>query len=113
MMQGGPQAVSNKDSTPWRTVLTQRMKDKFMQLFGTSWVMPLDMLMEYTYQENVSIRISLTQNYEDLHKNYIQIEFSQELEDYFKELSNQSFSNITPGQKEHAEKTLNKLFNDP
>ena len=113
MMQGGPQVVSNKDSTPWRTVLTQRMKDKFMQLFGTSWVMPLDMLMEYTYQDNVSIRISLTQKYEDLHKNYIQIEFSQELEDYFKELSNQSFSNITPGQKEHAEKTLNKLFNDP
>ena len=43
MMQGGPGAVSDKDSASWRMVLTQRMKDKFMQLFGTSWVMPLDL----------------------------------------------------------------------
>lgn len=113
IMQGGPQAVSSKDSTPWRTVLTQRMKDKFMQLFGTSWVMPLDMKMEYVYQENVFIRISLIASYDDVYKNYIQIEFSQELEDYFKELSNQQFFNITPGQKDHVEKTLNRLFNDP
>lgn len=113
MMQGGPQVVPSKDTTPWRTALTQRMKEKFMQLFGTSWVMPLDMRMEYIYQENVFIRISLIENYEDIYKNYIQIDFSQELEDYFEELNNQKFFNITPGQKEHVEKTLNRLFNDP
>lgn len=113
MMQGGPQAVSNKDTTIWQTVLTQRMKDKFMQLFGTSWVMPLDMEMEYTYQTNVSIRISLTQNYEEPYKNYIQVEFSQDIKDYLEDLSYRSFSNITPGQKEHEETGLNKLFDDP
>lgn len=113
MMQGGPQVVPSKDTTPWRTALTQRMKEKFMQLFGTSWIMPLDMRMEYIYQENVFIRISLIENYEDIYKNYIQIDFSQELEDYFEELNNQKFFNITPGQKEHVEKTLNRLFNDP
>ncbi len=27
--------------------------------------MPLDMKMEYTYKKNVSIRVSLTENYDD------------------------------------------------
>ena len=42
IMQGGPQAVSGKDSATWQYVMTQRMKDKFLQLFGTSWIMPDD-----------------------------------------------------------------------
>ena len=113
MMQGGPGAVSDKGSASWRMVLTQRMKDKFMQLFGTSWVMPLDMEMKYLYKKNVSIRVSLNENPNDFHKNYIKIEFSGEIEDYFTELSQQNFSNITPGQREHAEHQLNQWFNDP
>lgn len=113
IMQGGPQAVSDKDTASWRTVLTQRMKDKFMQLFGTSWVMPLDMEMEYTYKKNVSIRVSLTENLDDPAKNYIKIEFSDNVEDYFADLSQQNFSNISPGQRDHAEQQLNQWFNDP
>lgn len=48
IMQGGPQAVSDRDDASWSMVLEQRLKNKFLQLFGTSWVMPLDMKMEYT-----------------------------------------------------------------
>lgn len=113
IMQGGPQAVSDRDAASWRIVLTQRLKDKFMQLFGTSWVMPLDMEMEYTYKKNVSIRVSLTENFDDPLKNYIKIEFSGEVEDYLAELSRQNFSNISPGQRDHAEQQLNQWFNDP
>ena len=76
IMQGGPQAVSDRDDASWSMVLEQRLKNKFLQLFGTSWVMPLDMKMEYTYKKNVSIRVSLTENYDDPLKNYIEIEFS-------------------------------------
>lgn len=85
---------------PGSMVLTQRLKDKFLQLFGTTWVMPLDMEMEYTYKENVSIRVSLTENFDDPLKNYIKIEFSGDVEEYFAELSRQNFSNISPGQRD-------------
>ena len=59
MMQGGPNAVTGDKASTWSTVLKQRMKDKFLQLFGTSWVMPSDMRMEYQYSKDVSITVSL------------------------------------------------------
>ena len=113
IMQGGPQAVSDKNIASWRVILTQRMKEKFMQLFGTSWVMPQDMEMKYTYKKNVFIRVFLTENPDDPLKNYIKIEFSDDVEDYLADLSQQNFSNITPGQRAHAEQQLNQWFNDP
>ena len=122
IMQGGPQAVSDRDAASWRMVLTQRLKDKFLQLFGTSWVITLDTEMEYTYKKNVSIRVSLTENFDDPLKNYIKgdplknyikIEFSGDVEEYFAELSRQNFSNISPGQRDHAEQQLSQWFNDP
>ena len=113
VMQGGPQAVSDRNVASWRTVLTQRLKDKFLQLFGTSWIMPLDMEMKYTYKKNVSIRVSLTENYDEPLKNYIQIEFSSEVEDYLADLGQRNFSNISSGQRKHVEQQLSQWFNDP
>lgn len=113
IMQGGPQAVSGKDNASWHMVLTQRMKDKFMQLFGASWNMPIDMEMEYTYKKNTSIRVFLTENHDSPRKNYINIEFSNDVEDHLTDLSRQNFANISPRQREYAEQQLNQWFNDP
>lgn len=113
MMQGGPQAVSGKNSTTWQYVITQRLKDKFLQLFGSSWAMLNDMEMLYTYKRRVSLRVFLQENPDDPSKNYINIEFSQEVLDYFSELELHSFSNITAGQIAHEETELNKFLNDP
>ena len=113
MMQGGPQLIAGKSSATWQYVMMQRMKDKFMQLFGTSWIMPNDMEMLYTYKRGVYIRISLQENLDDFSKNYIKVEFSNEIIGYFDELQMHSFSNITSGQLMHEEAELNKFFNDP
>ena len=80
MMQGGPKAVTGGISSVWHTVLKQRMKDKFLQLFGTSWVMPSDMMMEYQYSSKVSITVSLDDDYNDPSRNYIVIDFSKSIE---------------------------------
>ena len=113
MMQGGPQAVSGKNSTTWQYMITQRLKDKFLQLFGSSWAMPNDMEMLYTYKRSVFLRVFLQENPDDPSKNYINIEFSQEVLDDFSELELHSFSNITAGQIAHEETELNKFLNDP
>ena len=113
MMQGGPNAVTGDKASTWSTVLKQRMKDKFLQLFGTSWVMPSDMRMEYQYSKNVSITVSLEDDFNDSSKNYIVIGFSNSIESYLEALSSHIFTNITPAQKEHEEKKLNELFDDP
>lgn len=60
--------------------------------------MPLDMKMEYTYKKNVSIRVSLTENYDDPLKNYIEIEFSGSVKEYFTELGWRNFPISLPAR---------------
>lgn len=50
MMQSGPEAVTGGSSSAWHTVLKQQVKDKFLQRFGTSRVMPADI------EDGISVR---------------------------------------------------------
>lgn len=114
MMQGGPGKVSDKENATWEYILKQRLRDKFMQLFGTSWIMPEDMEMTYTYKKGNSIRVFLvpdTKDY-DSKRNYIDIEFSRNIQDYLCELEYRSFDNISIGQKDHEARALEELFAD-
>lgn len=112
MMQGGPQAVTGKRSGRWQTLLQQHLKDKFLQLFGTSWIMPHDMRMEYDYQYGMWIHVFLQADHNDFSRNYVNVEFSQGLNDYLSDLDRRIFSDMTPGQKLHEEENLSQIFND-
>lgn len=112
MMQGGPKVITGKDNMLWERLLTQRLKDKFMQLFGTSWVMPQDMYIEYFYKRDTSIKVSLCEGYHDNITNYINIEFSDKLHGYLGELEYRNFQNMNSAQKSHEQKELDKLFCD-
>ena len=112
MMQGGPKAITGKENALWERVLSQKMKDKFLQLFGTSWVMPQDMYMEYTYKKDVSIRVSLSDGDHDNVANYLRIEFSEKIRSHISELEYTNYQNMNAPQKEYESNRLNKLFND-
>jgi len=112
MMQGGPKAITGRDNAQWERVLSQKMKDKFLQLFGTSWVMPQDMYMEYTYKKDVTIRVSLADGDHDNVANYLRIEFSEKIRDDFAEYELTDYQNMNAAQKAYEIKRLNKLFND-
>lgn len=112
MMQGGPKAVSGSESAEWTHTLKQRMRDKFLQLFGTSWIMPADMMMKYTYTDAFWIRVYLVDG-QNVRENFIEFEFSEAFYDYLRDLNAHSFLDITPGQKAHEEKELVKKLGDP
>ncbi len=112
IMLGGPQAVTGRDNSRWERVLTQRLKEKFMQLFGTSWVMPQNMEVEYTYADNVWIRISLREGRHDNEVNYINIDYSTAIQDYLTDLDEHRFLDLTAAQKDHELNQLEQLFND-
>ncbi|MGM9586897.1 MAG: AAA family ATPase [Candidatus Limivicinus sp.] len=111
MQQGGPKMIYGDPKTTWNYLINQRFRTKFMELFGTSWIMPADMNMKYTYSDNVWIRIFLTDGYES-EKNYISFEFCQEIKDYLSDLDSFSFLNATKGQLESHKQKLTKLFSD-
>jgi len=112
MMQGGPKAITGKDNAQWERVLSQKMKDKFLQLFGTSWVMPQDMYMEYIYKKDVSIKVSLSDGDHDNVANYLRIEFSDKIRSHITELEYTNYQNMTAPQKDYESKILNRLFDD-
>ena len=113
MMQGGPRNATGKEYAKRELTLEQRMRDKFLQLFGTSWIMPADMTMEYTYQDKVSIQVFLRDRREYGENNYVDFEFSNKVRDYLFDLEQHAFTDMNLPQKEHEIKELNKLFDDP
>lgn len=112
MMQGGPKMVAGRPDAHWEFTLKQRMRDKFLQLFGTSWIMPSDMEMKYWYTDKFWLRVYLTDSWEE-NRNFVDFEFSKEFQDYFSELDGCFFDSITPGQKKHEEDRLAKKLDDP
>lgn len=112
MMQGGPRSVDKKNRDTWEVVLKAWMRDKFLQLFGTSWVMPEDMKIKYTYKQDVYIEVYLN-TVDDYSKNYVSVFFSRAIEDFLSDLDEYTFFDMGSGQKEHHEQALVKLFNDP
>lgn len=113
MMQGGPKNATGLNSATWEMTIKSRMRDKFLQLFGTSWVMPSDMELVYHYNAKVFVRVFLVDSKSQAERNLIDFEFSQELHDFLSDLEEHSFLNLLPRQRESEEKRLNKLFDDP
>lgn len=112
MMQGGPKMVTGRADAHWEHTLKQRMRDKFLQLFGTSWVMPTDMEMQYWYTDEFWLRVYLKDGWEDK-RNFVEFEFSKSFQEYLEDLDVHSFVNIMQGQRKHEEAVLAKKLDDP
>lgn len=97
----------------WKVRLTKRLKDKFMQLFGSSYGMSNDMEAKYEYAPKTYIRVYLKPNYKnDGGPNYVTIEFSRKIGDYLFELDSHVFTDMTAAQREREEAKLSELFED-
>ncbi|MCI8623940.1 MAG: ATP-binding protein [Provencibacterium sp.] len=113
MMQGGPQMATAHNSADWERTLKQRMRNKFLQLFGTSWVMSPRMEMIYAYTKSHWLRVYLSPDWNHDNKNFVDFEFSRDFQDYLADLDQRSFANISPAQKAREEAALSKSLDDP
>lgn len=112
MSQGGPHVITvGKHKAAWEKLLETHLKDKFLQLFGTSWVMPSNMKMDFHYTDKTWIKVFVKPG-NDPSKNYIGIDFSESIKEYLTELDEHIFTDMTVAQKENEEKQLEQLFND-
>ena len=112
MMQGGPVRSTGIQNANWKKTVERRMRDKFLELFGTTWVMPDDMNLKYCFKKDVFIEVGLQPSIDDFEKNYISFSFGQKLLDYFDERGQRNYLAMTPGQLKAEEKTLTQLFDD-
>ena len=99
-------------STLHKTVLKQ-LRNKFLQLFGTSRAMSNDLLMLYHYDEETYIKITLTLNegLDYISPNYVYFDFSQNIRTFLSQ-----YNNIDPIEhvdlKSEISGKLNMLFRD-
>ena len=94
-----------------RTVIRQ-LRNKFLQMFGSSRSMSNNMEMRYEYSQSAHIRITVktTKEEELILPNYIYFEFSHDINDFLHECkeSDMDFS----ANKDELVKRINKLFHD-
>ena len=114
MMQGGPRAVVGDITyAAWEPALKQKMRDKFLQLFGTSWIMPDQMELKYTYTSQCQMRVFLRPDFLNDGKNLVDFEFSPSFQAYLRDLDSRSFTNISADEKSREEDRLADLLDDP
>lgn len=105
----------------YEVLLKKHLRNKFLRIFGSTWAMPMDMSIVYTYSQDVSVRLFLREGYsiEDIFddgkykvKNVVDFIFSNSLQFYFKSLDHRNMNNISIEQKKAIEDELTDLFDD-
>lgn len=114
MLQGGPRQATGNPHAKWNATVKQRMREKFLQLFGTSWAMSPDMTLHYVYQDDVECAVFLKDCRNNTEaSNYIDFSFSSRITDYLNDLDQRIFDNMLPEDRAHHTAELNDLFDDP
>ena len=62
--------------------LMKEVRSNFLQIFGSTWCMDMEMSLVYQYRKDVSIEVSLTSD--PVSPNYIWIKFSRNLSEFLK-----------------------------
>lgn len=79
------------DGSSILTALKKQLRSKFMQMFGSSWGMSMDMKLRYEYGPKTFAEVSLRENKTGRAPNYIVFLFSKNILDFIKTL-NQDWS---------------------
>ena len=103
-------AMVSETSKLYRDVRKQ-LRNKFLQMFGTSRAMDNDLMMEYHYDEKtfIIITLRLKEGTDYISPNYVYFEFSSNIINFLNKYDSQEpFSDI----KDNLTNELNILFND-
>ncbi len=88
--------------------LIKEIRLNFLQVFGSTWAMPSDMSLFYSYSDDLFIKISLKEG--DKSPNYIWIEFSDGLINKIKKL--EKINKEETISMEELKFQINSIFND-
>lgn len=94
--------------------LKKRLRNKFLGIFGTSWIMPDDMNISCEYCEGVRVAVFLEKSKSNAYptsKNYVNFRFSDDLKAVINQ--NDVKRRFAPGDQESAKKFFIDLFQEP
>ena len=98
--------LSSAEDKDFTKALKKQLRGKFMQMFGSSWGMSMDMSMRYEYDNETFAQITLQESRYEGSLNYIYIDFSKNIVDILNTLNNSHY------EKDDLISIMNKLFSD-
>ena len=102
----------NNQRTKWKMRLSRTLRLKFLQLFGSSHPMSENLRLIYKYAEKTAIEVTLIFDRYTNRKDFIEIKYSEDIENYLSDLDQKGFENISDRQLAYEKETLNDLFDD-
>ena len=104
-------SVSNINMSLYNTVVNQ-IRNKFLQIFGSSRAMDSDLCLKYNYSQDTSIEITLElkKGYDYVSPNYVFFTFSKNIKNFLRKYNNYDLSEANERNKIKEE--LNSLFCD-
>lgn len=98
--------LSGIDNQDMSRSLKKYLRGKFMQMFGSSWSMSMDMQMSYQFGENTYIKLLLRKSTYSESQNYIDFLFSEDISRMLREL------NTTDYEREQVLQKIQGVFQD-
>lgn len=98
----------NRKDIHWTTLendLKKRLRNKFLQMFGSSWFMPKEMKMKYEYSEEATIEIFLSPHYDNRKRNVVDFTFGNKIYGFIEKYQDYV-------ERTWDEKALQELQND-
>ncbi len=94
------------DEAVFIRTLKKHLRSKFMQMFGSSWGMSMDMRMKYEFDDRTYVEIFLKKSSFEGSPNYIDAKYSQNIAKMLKNLNSKQC------EKEEVVSITNEIFND-
>lgn len=85
--------------------LKKRLRNKFLQMFGSSWSMPTDIKIQYEYAPWVMIEVFLSPDRHNEYRNFIDFSFGDKIQEFIEKYQDYA-------EKAWDEEALQKLQND-
>ena len=98
--------------TTFENDLKKRLRSKFLQMFGSSWSMPMDMKLRYEYAKWVTIEIFLAPDRNVPSRNFIDFSFGNKIWEFienYKDYTERTWDEVA---LQEFQKKVQDLFSD-
>lgn len=106
------QAASVSEPRRLKSTLEKQLRNKFLQIFGSSWGMDMGMQLTYYYSEDTWATVRLKESNYPGEPNYIFFDFSESIYSFLSILDTGSVI-VSNEMRAKCQYDVNKLFHDP
>lgn len=92
--------------------LKKRLRNKFLQIFGSSWSMPKEMRLRYEYKKQVTIEVYLVPDRNAMYRNFVEFQFGEGIREFLEKYKDYAEQTWDESSWENVQQEIDALFSD-